>query len=75
MTTATDITWQQGDGLLESVDYARKIVFKNGFVRVLAANNTPVNEGYGKDEAKTFDVPPKHRCEVLGAAQYYFVNC
>jgi len=76
MATATGVTWQQGDGLLESVDYARQIIFKNGFVRVRAPDyRTSVAEGAANNKAKIFDVPANHRCEVLGAAQYCFINC
>ena len=75
MTTDTGITWQQGDGLLEPEDYPRQIVFKNGFVRVRAPDYKAVTEGYAKEEEKSLDVPAKHRCEVLGAPQYYFIKC
>lgn len=74
--TETDDKWQKGDGLLESVDQGRRIIFKNGFVRVRDSNFTSISEGYAKnEEEKSLDVPANHRCEVLGAAQYYFVNC
>lgn len=71
----TGVAWQQGDGLLPSVDYARKIVFKNGFVRVRAPDRTSVAEGKADHTERTFDVPADHRCEVLGAAEYYFIGC
>lgn len=74
-TTVLSVAWQNGDGLLESVDHARRIVFKNGFVRVRAPDRSSVAEGHASDQEKTFDVPANHRCEVLGAAQYYFVHC
>jgi hypothetical protein len=75
MATATGVTWQQGNRLLESVDYARQIVFKNGFVRVRAPDyRTSVAEGRADNQEKTFDVPANHRYEVLGAAQYNFVH-
>lgn len=69
------ITWIKGDGLLEPTNYARRITFKEGFVRVRAPNHTPTVEGRADAQERTFDVPANHRCEVLGTAQYYFVDC
>lgn len=74
MTTATDITWQEGDGYLKAEDFDRKIVFKHGFVRVRSEDYTAKGESRADDTPKTLNVPAHHRCEVLGGAKYYYVN-
>jgi hypothetical protein len=70
--------WKRGDGLLESVNYARQITFKGGFVRVRAPapGLQSTNEGRAeKGQKMTFDVPAHHTCEVLGGAEYQLVKC
>lgn len=74
METAADEKWRKGDGLLQPAENTRQIIFKNGFVRVRDPDYKSVGEKRAGDQPETLDVPPRHRCEVLGAPDYYFVN-
>lgn len=63
------------DGLYEPEQSAKRIIFKNGFVRIRGRDwVTVVTEGWVKDEERSFYVPPWHYCEVLGP-EIMFVKC
>lgn len=67
--------WRRGDGHLDSKEYARKITFRTGFVRVRGDNNEETSSARATGEEKTLDVPANHTCELLGNVTYKFVEC